>query len=84
MFVRSVFILAYALTSVSAAEFKIFDGSKREILYQTSSHAGHRELAELLQLVPGGEGFTVLKMPYNWAKTPEKNPCLPGYRRTPG
>ena len=29
-------------------------------------------MQELLRMVPGGEAFDVLKMPYNWKKNPEK------------
>ncbi|GEM_PF-2433650 len=70
----TVHILLFCLMvlRISAEEFKIFDGSKRVILYQTSSHAGQRQLQELLRMVPGGEQFEVLKMPYSWKKTPEK------------
>lgn len=50
----------------TAPAFRIFDGSTREILYRTSSHAGEKQLQELLRMMPGGEKFTVLKMPYKW------------------
>ena len=61
------------LTTVSSSDdTTIFDGSKRIILYQTSSHAGQKQLQELLRMVPGGESFEVLKMPYGWKNTPEK------------
>lgn len=52
-------------------ELKVFDGSQRELLYQTSSHAGQRQLEELLQMVPGGKGMTVVKMPYPWSRNEE-------------
>ena len=64
------FVLTCSL--IQGEELKIFDGSKRVILYQTSSHAGQKQLQELLRMVPGGEAFEVMKMPYPWAKTPEK------------
>ena len=53
-------------------EITIFDGSERVILYRTSSHAGSKQLKELLNMVPGGEKFDVFKMPYPWKKDLEK------------
>lgn len=71
---RAMFAALFLLAPHSRAEeeSKIFDGSSRVILYQTSSHAGQKQLQELLRMVPGGESFEVLKMPYSWKKTPEK------------
>ena len=45
---------------------KVFDGSDKTILYRTSSHAGQKQLEELLRMIPGGENLSVLKPPYNW------------------
>lgn len=53
-------------------QLRIFDGSPRVICYRTSSHAGSKQLQELMNMVPGGEKITVFKMPYNWKKRPEE------------
>ena len=53
-------------------QLRIFDGSPREICYRTSSHAGSKQLQELMNMVPGGEKITVFKMPYKWSKQPEE------------
>ena len=53
-------------------QLRIFDGSPRVICYRTSSHAGSKQLQELMNMVPGGEKITVFKMPYKWSKQPEE------------
>lgn len=68
---RFVLLSLLLLSCVRAEAIKVFDGSKREVLYQTSSHAGQRELQELLRMVPGGEGMTVSKMPCSWRRNEE-------------
>jgi hypothetical protein len=67
------------MTPLMSADLTVFDGSSREILYQTSSHAGQRQLQELLRMVPGGQGMTVTKMPYSWKKNPEGIAKIHGY-----
>ena len=42
-------MLFLASNQASAEGFRIFDGSGREILYETSSHAGHHQLEEVPQ-----------------------------------
>ena len=58
---------ALALPNTAAA-MQVFDGSDRVILYSTSSHGGHKELQELVRMVPGGEKMSVLKPPYTGRK----------------
>lgn len=74
-------LLALTCGALAAADTNlvIFDGSGREILYQTSSHAGQRQLQELLNLVPGGAGMTVTKMPYAWKKNEDGIARIRGY-----
>ena len=61
-----------ASTLIASGDTVVFDGQEKTILYQTSSHAGQKQLQELLRMVPGGEQISVLKMPYSWKKTPAK------------
>ena len=42
-------------------QLRIFDGSPRVICYRTSSHAGSKQLQELMNMVRGGEKITVFK-----------------------
>ena len=55
-----LFLVILGQLSASENDVKIFDGQERTILYQTSSHAGQRQLEELLRMVPGGEKLSVL------------------------
>lgn len=78
---RGVLVLILALiawpTLAAAESTRVFDGSDREVLYRTSSHAGERQLQILLRMIPGGEQLRVLKMPYKWKNEPERLAAYP-------